>query len=82
MLEAETDNSSNENLFPDDNPEVSNWNNSALDRVAAPDRAMQTIDGQDHQRGTVSLVSWETTVAHASVASSKPKVEFHMQICV
>ena len=32
MLEAKTDNSSNESLFPDKKPKARNRNNSALDR--------------------------------------------------
>ena len=32
MLEAKTDNSSNENLFPDEKPKASNRNISVLDR--------------------------------------------------
>ena len=51
----------------------------------AQDRAMQTLDGQGHQKGTTSLLStMQIMVAHASAASSKPKVESysHADTCV
>ena len=49
---------------------------------------MQTLEGQGHQKGTVSLLKPLSTiqvmVAHASIASSKPKVELdlHADTCI
>ena len=57
VLEAKTDNSSNDSLFADEKVKANNRNNPALsERDMAPDRAMQTLDGLGHQKGTVILV--------------------------
>ena len=56
-LEAKTDSSSNKILFLDDDPKAKNRNNLALDRKeAAPEKAIQTLDDQGHQKGTISPV--------------------------
>ena len=47
VLEANTDNSSNESLFADKKLKDNNRNNPALDKKRkVPDRAMQTLDSQ------------------------------------
>ena len=86
VLEVKTDNSSNESLFPDEKPKANNKNNPALDRKGS--RTRQSADtwwlgplkgGSQHSVLRTSYVKPLSTicvmVAHASVASSKPKVE-------
>ena len=58
MLEAKSDNSSDESLFVDESPKlVTGIIQPLTEREIAPARAMQILDGQGHQKGTVSLVS-------------------------
>ena len=95
MLEAKTENSSNEILFADEMPKANNRTIQPLtEKEAEPDRTMETLDGQGHQNGTVCLVLRDSynmpvstihiLVDHASVAISKPKVELesHAEMCV
>ena len=55
MLEAKTDNSSNESLFPDEIPKLMTEIIQPLtEREVEPNRATQTLDGYDNQKRTVS----------------------------
>ena len=54
MLEAKTDNSSNESSFPHEKPKANNRNNPVLDKKGS--RAMPMLDGQGSQKRTVSPV--------------------------
>ena len=51
MLEAKTDNSSNERLFPNEKLKANNRNNPALDRKQSETRAMQTLEVRAVDRG-------------------------------
>ena len=95
MLEAKTNNSSNESFFADIKPKANNRNNPALDRKGNGTRQSQWLGPMI---GTVSdsqpsvlrnsyiqpLTTVQVMVAHVSVVSSKLKVELdsHADMCV
>ena len=95
-VEAKTNNSSNESLFTDEKPKDNNRNNSALDRKGNSTRQSHADtwgsgplkgDSQHSELRDSHLKPLSTiqmTVAHALVASSKPKVELdsHADMCV
>ena len=85
MLEAKADNISNENIFTDKKPKSNNRNNAALNRKGNDTRESQAdTSGPSKGDSQCSMLrdshlkplhTIRVTVAHASVASSKPKVE-------
>ena len=96
MLEAKTENSSNESLFADEKPKANNRNNPALDRKGNSTRQSHAdtwwlgplIGDSQPNALRDSHIQLLTTiwirVAHASVAISNPKVELesHADTCV
>ena len=61
MQESKTENISGECLFGDEKPKANDRNNQPLTkRIAAPDRAMQSLDGYGYWEWTVSPLSWKT----------------------
>ena len=95
-LEAKSENSSNESLFADMKPTASNRNNPALDKKGNGTRQSHADawwlgpSKGDSQPSVLRdshikpLSTIQVMVAHASVASSKPKVELdsHADTCV
>ena len=95
-LEAKTDNSSNESLFPEEKLKASNSNYSALDRNRNGTRQSHADtwwvgllkgDSQFSKLKDIHLKPLSTVrimVAHASIASSKPKVKLdsYADMCV
>ena len=87
MLEAKTDNSSNESLFLDKKPEANNGDNPAHDRKEVGTRqtcadVLQLRPSKEDSQPSMlrdsyvkPLSTFQVMVAHASLASSKPKVE-------
>ena len=58
MIEAKTENSSNESIFSDKKTMLTTEIIQPLTETeTAPDRAVLTLDCQGYQKGTVSLVS-------------------------
>ena len=80
VLEVKAVNHSNECLFVGEKPKADKRDNSALDRKENGTR-QRTLDGQGSQPSELRnshlkpLSTIWITVAHASVASSKPEVE-------
>ena len=86
-LEAKPNNSINDSLFPDEKPKANNKNNLALDRKGSRTRQsyadtsplwLQIGDSQPsvlRDSYVKPLSTIQIMVAHASVASSKPRVE-------
>ena len=85
VLEAKTENSTNESLFSDKKPKANNKNDPAIDRNGSrtrksqPDTWWLVLSKEDSQPSELTesfikpLATVHAKVAHASVASSKPK---------
>ena len=94
MLEAITDNSCNESIFPNERHKANNRNNPALDRKRSGTRQSNSDSWGSLKEDSQPSVLWDgyvkpirtiqVMVAHASVANSKPKVELdsHADMCV
>ena len=96
MIEAKTDNSCNKSLFTDEKPKANNRNSQAFERKGSSTRQIHAdtwLSGPSKGVGQPSVLrdsyvkplsTIQAMVAHASLASSKLKVELdsHADTCV